>query len=446
MNQEPNRSQQESNEPRNDSSVDRRPSTVDSSPFTAIVLAGGLGTRLREAVPDLPKCMAEVAGRPFVSHVIDALRMQGVERFVFSLGYKADVIQAYLEEHYPTLNYTVAIEEDPLGTGGAIQLSLQHTDADTVLVANGDTLFRVDAGQLLDMHKTRGAECTLALKPMKDFDRYGVVDTDENGRIVSFREKQFYSEGLINGGIYLLDRKKFLARSFPQRFSFEKDYLEAFYAQGGFYGLEQQGYFIDIGIPSDYAKAQDDLKKGELDLSLTNKDWTLFLDRDGVINNEIVGRYVLNWSEFIFSEGSLEAIRLLSRRFGRIIVVSNQRGVGRQLMTEDELLSIHNRMEEEITAAGGRIDAIYYCTEKDDKCFFRKPNPGMAFRALRDFPGLDLSKSIMVGNKPSDMRFGRSAGMFTVFVRTTNPDQAFPHPDIDLVFPNLLDFAEKAVG
>lgn len=453
MNQQPGKPLQESNQLPNDSSVDRGPWTVDSPPFTihhspltAIVLAGGLGTRLREAVPDLPKCMAEVAGRPFVAHVIDALRMQGVEQFVFSLGYKAEVIKEYLEKNYPTLNYAIALEEEPLGTGGAIQLALQQTEADTVLVANGDTLFRVQAKELLEQHQQSKAECTLALKPMKDFDRYGVVDTDEKGRIVSFREKQFYTEGLINGGIYLIDRKKFLARSLPQRFSFEKDYLEAFYPEGHFYGLEQQGYFIDIGIPSDYSKAQQDLEQPVLDLKRTGRDWTLFLDRDGVINNEIVGRYVLNWDEFIFSDGSLEAIRLLSQRFGKIVVVSNQRGVGRQLMTEDDLLSIHQKMKEEVTTAGGRIDAIYYCTEKDDKCFFRKPNPGMAFRALRDLPGIDLSKSIMVGNKPSDMRFGRSAGMFTVFVKTTNPDQPFPHPDIDMVFNDLLEFAEEAVS
>jgi histidinol phosphatase-like enzyme len=89
----------------------------------------------------------------------------------------------------------------------------------------------------------------------------------------------------------------------------------------------------------------------------------------------------------------------------------------------------------------GKIDKIYYCTEKDDKCFNRKPNPGMALQALHDFPDIDLTKSVMVGNKPGDMKFGRAAGMFTVFVKTTNPDQPFPHSDIDIIFPTLYDFA-----
>jgi D-glycero-alpha-D-manno-heptose 1-phosphate guanylyltransferase len=407
----------------------------------AIILAGGLGTRLREAVPELPKCMAPVAGKPFLSYCIDYLRMQDIERFIFSLGYKSDVIEEYLQKEYPTLNYTSVIEEEPLGTGGAIQLALQKAGSENVLIANGDTLFKVNAEAISHFHQTHGSECTLALKPMQNFERYGVVEINEQGRVISFKEKQFYDAGLINGGVYLLNKDKFLTRSLPQKFSFEKEYLEKFYTQGIIYGLQQQGYFIDIGIPEDYNKAQDDLRRRALDLQKVNKDWTLFLDRDGVINEEKLGEYVLHWDEFIFSKGVLEVFKKLSDVFGRVIVVSNQRGVGKGLMTEAALQSIHFEMKREVEIVNGKIDRIYYCTEKDDKCFNRKPNPGMALQALKDFPDIDWSRSIMVGNKPSDMKFGRSAGMFTVFVKTTNPDQPFPHPDIDLAFPSLFDFA-----
>ncbi len=406
----------------------------------AIILAGGLGTRLREAVPGLPKAMAEVAGRPFISFVIDALRMQGITKFIFSLGYKADIIESYLKEHYTTLEYHIVIETEPLGTGGAIKLALQRVTGDGVLIANGDTLFRIRLQEVLSIHNQQQAECTLALKPMKAFDRYGAVQTGHNGQVTSFKEKQFYEEGLINGGVYFLDRKKFSLRTFPFKFSFEKDYLEAYSSEGNFYGCIQDGYFIDIGIPEDYAKAQNDLSRHLLDLSSIDQSWTLFLDRDGVINDERVGEYVLSWDDFHFSKGVLGCFEILSRKFGKIIVVSNQRGVGKNLMTEQELLSIHEKMKAEVAAAGGRIEGIYYCTEKDDTCFYRKPNPGMALRARQDFPEIDLSKSIMVGNKPSDMRFGRAAGMYTVFVTTTNPTQPFPHPDIDLMFPDLPSF------
>jgi D-glycero-alpha-D-manno-heptose 1-phosphate guanylyltransferase len=408
----------------------------------AIILAGGLGTRLREAVPDLPKCMAPVAGRPFLSFVIDYLRMQGVQRFIFSLGYKWGEIESYLTQHYPTLDYATVIEEEPLGTGGAIKLAIQKAKAENIVIANGDTLFKVDLEKVFSFHKANDAECTLALKPMTNFDRYGVVETDEAGKITSFKEKQFYSSGLINGGVYLLNKEKFLQHSFEQKFSFEKDYLEKYTATNRFYGFMQDGYFIDIGIPQDYNQAQTDLQKPSLDLTQIDKSWTLFLDRDGVINEERVGEYVLHWGEFIFSKGVLETFKTLSDKFGKVIVVSNQRGVGKQLMTEADLQSIHLEMQREVEIVGGKIDNIYYCTEKDDKCFNRKPNPGMALQAIKDFPDIDLAKAIMVGNKPSDMRFGRSAGMFTVFVTTTNPGQTFPHQDIDLVFDSLSHFAE----
>ena len=156
----------------------------------AIILAGGLGTRLREAVPDLPKCMAVVAGKPFLSYVIDFLLGQGIQRFIFSLGYKSEIIEKYLEEHYPELDYVAVIEKEPLGTGGAIKLACTKASEENVLIANGDTLFRINVKELYAFHKKNKAECTLALKPMKNFERYGVVELEGNGSISSFREKK----------------------------------------------------------------------------------------------------------------------------------------------------------------------------------------------------------------------------------------------------------------
>jgi len=179
-----------------------------------------------------------------------------------------------------------------------------------------------------------------------------------------------------------------------------------------------------------------------LDLSKIDTSWTLFLDRDGVINVEKYKEYILNYEEFRFHDGVREAIRYFSTRFGKIIVITNQRGVGKELMTEEDLLSIHEQMLADIEASGGRVHKIYYCTSMDDAHPNRKPNPGMVHEALRDFPSIDLRKSIMVGNKPSDMQFGRNAGMHTVFVRTTNPEVPFPNPLIDLAYNDLADFAK----
>ncbi|MFI5129796.1 MAG: HAD-IIIA family hydrolase [Chitinophagales bacterium] len=408
----------------------------------AIILAGGLGTRLRDAVPDLPKCMAPVAGRPFLFYVINYLRSQGIEKFIFSLGYKQEIIEEWLADQFATLDYVCVIEHEPLGTGGAILLACKKATGKNVLVANGDTLFKINAEQLVSLHVAKGADCTLSLKPMKDFDRYGVVELNEDRSIKRFSEKQYYKSGLINGGIYALNVEMFSGEKFPATFSFEKDYLEKFYTVRKFYGVTDEGYFIDIGIPEDYHRAQEELKSLPLDLSAIDKTWTLFIDRDGVINHEKKEEYIRDWSEFKFYDEVEAALAAFTNKFGRVIIISNQRGVGRQLMTENDLLEIHRNMQSAIEKAGGRIDMIYYCTSTDNKHICRKPNPGMAFLAKKDLPAIDLSRSIMVGNKPSDMLFGRYAGIYTVFVRTTNPDQQIPHQDIDLAFNSLADFAK----
>jgi D-glycero-alpha-D-manno-heptose 1-phosphate guanylyltransferase len=409
----------------------------------AIILAGGLGTRLRDTVPDLPKCMAPVAGRPFLFHVINQLRSQGISKFIFSLGYKHELIEAYLQDQFSTLAYDTVIEDEPLGTGGAIRLACTKTTTENVLITNGDTIFRVDITKMTAIHHEHAADATLALKPMQNFDRYGVVEMDENQQVIHFREKQFCKQGNINGGIYLLNTMSFLENNWPDKFSFEKEFLET-----GLYrlfGSVQDAFFIDIGIPEDYERAQRELRQPPLELSAIDNEWTLFIDRDGVINHEKKDDYIRNRGEFSFYDGVEQAFEQVGQRFGKVVIVSNQRGIGRKLMTEEDLADIHQNMLDLIRKAGGKVDAIYYCTAVEKEHPDRKPNPGMAFRAAAEIPGIDLSKSIMVGNKSSDMLFARNAGIYAVFVATTHPETTFPHPDIDLRFNSLPEFAKACI-
>lgn len=410
----------------------------------AVILAGGLGTRLRSVVSGLPKCMAPVAGRPFLFYVINYLQSQGVEKFIFSLGYKHEAIEEYLQERFPAISYQTIIEEEPLGTGGAARLACKKATERNVLLANGDTMFKVNIHKLAALHNQNGSACTLALKPMKDFDRYGVVELNNDASIKDFKEKKFYESGYINGGLYAIDTGQFLKEDFPEKFSFEKDYLEKSVGNGNIkmYGSVQDEYFIDIGIPEDFNRSQSEFSQPPLDLKKIDKNWTLFLDRDGVINKDKPGSYIFNAGEFHFYPGVLNAFKLFAEKFGRIIVVTNQRGIGKGLMTEADLSSIHSKMLGAINSEGVHIDAIYYCTSLSNTAFERKPNPGMAVRAKNDFPDIDFNKSIMVGNNISDMLFGKNAGMYTVFVKTTNPGQTFPHPDTDLNFDTLPDFAK----
>src|SRR6187399_2616877 len=408
----------------------------------AIILAGGFGTRLRDAIPDLPKCMAPVNGRAFLFYVINYLRSQGIEKFIFSLGYKHEVVEAYLQAEFPTLDFQCLVEKEPLGTGGAILASCYKTSQQTVLVINGDTIFKVDLEKGFTDHVKYDSDCTLLLKPMENFDRYGVVDLNEDDSIKSFEEKKFYKNGLINGGVYILNTEQFLAEELPGKFSFEKDYLEKYFETRKMYGSVQDEYFIDIGVPEDYFRVQQELKLPPLELKDIDKEWTLFLDRDGVINYEKKDDYIRNWQEFKFYEGAKDAFKIFAEKFGTIIVVSNQRGIGKGLMTEEDLLGIHQNMQHEIEQAGGHIDGIYYCAAVDSKAIYRKPNPGMAFSAKKDFPEIDLERSIIAGNKPSDMLFGKYAGMSSVYIASTHPETPFPHPNIDLRFNTLSDFAK----
>lgn len=227
----------------------------------AIILAGGLGTRLRSAVPDLPKCMAPVNGRPFISYLIDSLLHQQVENIIFSLGYKHEVIEDYVKQQYPGLQYQTVIEREPLGTGGAIRLACKTAVDTSVLVFNGDTYFDVDLKAFSAFHQDRTAHCTIALKPMRNVDRYGIVELDEDSSIRTFKEKDEYEAGMINGGVYALDVNSFLEEELPDRFSFELDYLQKYHSERRMYGFREDGYFIDIGIPADFQKAQTDFRE-----------------------------------------------------------------------------------------------------------------------------------------------------------------------------------------
>ena len=165
--------------------------------------------------------------------------------------------------------------------------------------------------------------------------------------------------------------------------------------------------------------------------------WTLFLDRDGVINRRIVDGYVTAWEEFEFLPGVLDAIKIFSEKFKYIFVITNQQGVGKGLMTMEQVDAIHDRMCTEIEAHGGLIDGILVCpqlaTEPDN---YRKPNPDMAYMACEICPDIDLTKTVMVGDGQTDIEFGRNAGTKTVFIGVENPDA-------DDSFPSLIDFAKS---
>jgi len=171
-----------------------------------------------------------------------------------------------------------------------------------------------------------------------------------------------------------------------------------------------------------------------------DKSWSLFLDRDGVINKELPNDYVKNWSEFQFEEGALAALETLNLIFGTIVIITNQRGVGAGIMTEEALHFLHNQMITEIAAHKGRIDKIYFAPEEDRSHIHRKPNPTMGYEAKKDFNTIDFTKSIMVGNSISDMKFGRALGMKNIFIDEKKKYNGFKNEEMDFIFNSLAEF------
>jgi len=188
----------------------------------AIILAGGFGTRLRSVISDGPKVMAPVNGKPFLHYQMERLIAGGVRRIVVSVGYLKESIINWCDGRYPGIDIDFAIEETPLGTGGGIVNALRKCHTTQVLVLNGDSFFEVNLQHLADAFFDKLAECLLGLKVMHQVDRFGTVEMDDNGRITCFREKRFCEEALINAGVYILDKNRFLARKWPDAFSFEK--------------------------------------------------------------------------------------------------------------------------------------------------------------------------------------------------------------------------------
>lgn len=220
----------------------------------AIILAGGFGTRLQSVVSDVPKPMAPVAGKPFLEYILEELNKQGFTKAILAVGYKKECIMDYFHSQYKNIKLIYSVENEPLGTGGCIQKAMEYVEEDFVFVLNGDTMFKIDFNKMAQLK-----ELSIACKKMVQFDRYGEI-TIEKGVITSFAEKRYVEEGYINGGIYYLPKTIFQAFTFPKRFSIEKDLFEQHVRDLMIKVYLSDDYFIDIGIPTDYAQAQEDFK------------------------------------------------------------------------------------------------------------------------------------------------------------------------------------------
>ena len=220
------------------------------------MLAGGRGTRLAAVVPDLPKPMAPIAGVPFLSYLLQTLIDNGFTRVVLSIGYRAEAIRSYYGARFKSLEIAYCEEASPLGTGGGIRAAMRVAGAERVFVVNGDTFVGVDYQAMLAAHP--GDDLTVALTPVPDVARYGSVEVAD-GRIAAFREKGLDGPGYINAGVYLMRRELLESPGLPEAFSFETDVLMGRLSSLRPAVFLASGYFIDIGVPEDYSRAQTEL-------------------------------------------------------------------------------------------------------------------------------------------------------------------------------------------
>ena len=221
-----------------------------------IILTGGMGTRLKSKIKDIPKTMASWNGVPFLERTINWLNKFEIQNVILAVGYKKEIIKNYFGNQYKNINTIYSEEETPLGTGGAIKQALEKTNQENVIVMNGDILARVELNSMYKKHLDSNATMTIAIKHMENFDRFGVIKFNKN-RITEFLEKRYVESGYMNTGIYIMNKKIFDNKINDKVFSLENDYLNKYVSEDQIVPFIYDGNFIDIGIPEDYEKLQE---------------------------------------------------------------------------------------------------------------------------------------------------------------------------------------------
>lgn len=376
--------------------------------LSAIILAGGFGTRLKSVVSEVPKPLAPISNLPFLFFLIKYLKQQGVNKIYLSLHHMADqIINAFKDEAGVFFN----IELEPLGTGGAILHNLNFIESENIIILNGDSLTTTNIKNMLLFHKQNNSNFTISAVKVENCARFGTLEINENNFITTFYEKKSINEkGFINSGMYIANTK-FLLQSLQNinktSFSIEKEFFEN---NNNLMAFKNETYFIDIGIPEDYIKAQTEIPQ-------QIKKKALFLDRDGVINYD-ENQYTHKIEEFEFIEGIFELCKKFQEKGYLIFVVTNQSGIARGYYSVQDFEKLTNYMEDEFSKNGINITKTYFCpyhiegtvpeftSESED----RKPNAGMILKASKEFY-LDLENSVLIGDKETDIEAGKKAGI-----------------------------------
>lgn len=374
---------------------------------TVYILAGGLGTRLAHLLGDLPKPMAPVAGKPFLEWQIAWLARQGFDDIVLLVGHRHEVIMEYFGDGSGfSVKIRYAVEHELLGTGGAVLAALTEYPSESFVILNGDTFFDLDLVWLTDylLHSIPRDAICLALKYREDTRRYGNVTLTGHWQVSGFVEKAGdLTDGYINGGVYL-GRSQALAAHTGGRLSMETDIFPRLVQEGRLFGVPFGGRFVDIGIPEDYAFANQTLA----DWFAAHKRPALFLDRDGVLIED--SGYVRDPDTLVFREDVLTMLaETLRGSETALVIVSNQAGIAKGKLSPADAEAVNARVVERMRKFGLAVAGVWYCPYHESgslpewtrPSLQRKPEPGMILLAA-DKLELDIGRSLMVGDKESD--------------------------------------------
>ncbi|MDA9463765.1 MULTISPECIES: HAD-IIIA family hydrolase [Bradyrhizobium] len=372
----------------------------------AVVLVGGLGTRLGERTKTVPKPMLEVGGRPFLDTLLDELVRYGVfDEILLLAGHKAEIVEThYAEAAREGARIIVSRELEPLGTGGAL-VNARDLLHDRFLLLNGDSLFDFN---LLDLiARAQGGRVHMALRDGVVGDRYGRVVLDGD-MVRDFIAPGAGATGPVNAGIYVID-KSVLADITKLPASLEQDVFPGLAKSGALRGTAYRGYFIDIGIPDDFARADRELRD-------KLRRPAVFFDRDGVLNHD--SGYTFESHKLEWIEGAREAVKAVNDAGYFAFVITNQSGVARGYYEEHHVVALHRWMAGQMALIGAHVDAFEYCPDHPDGTVARycrtsdrrKPAPGMIADLAQRFP-VDMTRSMVIGDKPSDIEAARAAGL-----------------------------------
>ncbi len=374
----------------------------------AVILVGGRGTRLGAVTDHCPKPLVDVGGRPFLDYIIANLTRHGFTDIVLLAGYLADQLKA-LECRAPALGCRIRclVEPSPAGTAGALLHTRDHL-AERFLLLNGDSFFNINYLDLcIPVPGSREPSGVMALRRMADTGRYGRVELS-GGVITQFAEKGASAPGLINGGIYWLGRSVLdWIKAVPA--SLEQDVLPRLASTGLLAGRSYDGFFIDIGIPGDLARAQTLIPE-------QMRRPAVFLDRDGVLNAD--SGYVHRPEQIEWTAGAHQAVKAFNDAGYFVFVVTNQAGIGHGLYDEEAVCRLHRWMNADLMQTGAHIDDWRYCPFHPEARIdayrgahpWRKPGSGMLLDLMEHWP-VDKSRSFLIGDRESDIEAARGAGI-----------------------------------